>query len=100
MPDEQDKKNLEFIINLYEKTHPGEIRTAVAWEKQQEFENSIGGVDKFLVKNKQSDLRKVLVMPPELVGVIKESYPTLFKDRRHFSWFVRNFPIFMVADKY
>ena len=100
MPDEEDKKNLQFIINLYERTHPGEIGQIITWEKQQERENAFGGADPFLVKNQQSGLRKVLALPPDLVGVIKESYPTLFKDRKHFSWFVRNFPMFMVADKY
>jgi len=100
MPDEADKKNLRFIIDLYEKIHPGEIAQVVAWEKRQEDENSFGGADDFLIKNKQSDLRKVLAMPPNLVGTIKDSYPTLFKDKNHFRWFVLNFPEFRVSKRY
>lgn len=100
MPDDQDRKQLRLIIDIYERTHPGEIARVVAWERLQEQENGFGGADPFLVKNKQSDLRKVLAMPPDLVGAIKEGFPSLFKDRKHFSWFVRNFPQFRVADKY
>lgn len=100
MPDDADKRQLRLIIDIYERTHPGEIGRVVAYEKQQEDENSFGGADAFLVKNKQSDLRKVLAMPPDLVGAIKDGFPTLFKDKKHFRWFVQNFPEFRVARRY
>lgn len=100
MPDDEDKKQLRFLIDLYEKIHPGEIASVVKYEKRMEDENSIGGADTFLVKNKQSDFRKVLALPPDLAGTIKESYPTLFKDKKHFRWFVLNFPEFRVSRKY
>ena len=101
MPDEADKQNLQFIIDLYDKIHPGEIAMIVRQEREAERDNGLGGsLDPYLLKNKQSDLRKVIAMPPNLVGTIKESYPTLFKDKKHFSWFVRNFPAFRISEKY
>jgi len=99
MPDEADKRNIEFIIRLYESKFPGDIAERVRIEKRNEFENAGGRVSKFLIKNEESQLRKVLILPPGLDATIKDSYPTMFTDKAHFHWFVLNFPQFRVAEK-
>lgn len=100
-PDEQDKRGIALLIKLYDKKFPGQIDEIVRLEKQAEIDNaSAMGVDPFLVKNKDSEFRKVIVMPPSLADSIKENWPSIFRDKKHFSWFVKNFPRFRVADKY
>lgn len=101
MPDAFDKKNIQSLIRAYEQTFPGRIRHLVEEEKADEVSQGHGGTfDPYLMKNKGSEMRKVLVMPAELVQELKTGYPTLFTDRKHFAWFVKNFPQFMVAEKY
>ena len=70
-------------------------------EKDDELENAGGQafLDPHLIKSHKSGLRKVLALPPELVNAIVDSYPTMFKDKEHFHWFVRNFPMFRIAEK-
>lgn len=101
MPDAFDKKNIMTLIQTYEQTFPGKIKYLVEEEKREEREQGHGGTfDPYLMKNKGSEMRKVIVMPAELVQELKTGYPTLFSDRTHFQWFVTNFPMFRVADKY
>lgn len=101
MPDAFDKKNIQSLINAYEATFPGRIKTLIDEERKDEADNGHNGVfDPYLLKNKGSDMRKVLVIPAELAQELKTGYPTLFTDRNHFAWFVKNFPQFRVADKY
>jgi hypothetical protein len=101
MPDKKDKENLEFIIGLFERKFPGYIELCVKQEKDDEIENAGGQafLDPHLIKSHKSGLRKVLAMPPELVNAIVDAYPTMFKDKEHFHWFVRNFPMFRIAEK-
>lgn len=101
MPDAFDKKNIQSLIRAYEQTFPGKIKYLVDGEKEDEEAYGHGGTfDPYLVKNKGSDMRKVLVIPAELVQELKKGYPTIFTDKKHFAWFVKNFPQFRVADKY
>lgn len=101
MPDAFDKKNIQSLIRAYEATFPGRIKSIVDAEREDEKAEGHGGTfDPYLMKNKGSEMRKVLVMPAELVQELKTGYPTIFTDRKHFAWFVKNFPQFMVADKY
>jgi len=101
MPDQKDKENIEFLIKVFEAKFPGYIAACVKQEKDEEAEIAGGfhKVDPHLMKSYQSGLRKVMVIPPELAATLKESYPTMFKDKAHFHWFVRNFPQFRVAEK-
>jgi hypothetical protein len=101
MPDAFDKKNIQSLIRAYEATFPGKIKHIVDEERREEHEQGHGGTfDPYLMKNKASEMRKVIVMPAELVQELKTGYPTIFTDKNHFAWFVRNFPQFRVADKY
>lgn len=101
LPDSKDKENIRDLIKAYESVHPGQIRRLVAEEKAEEAENAGPlGLNKYLLKNQQSDFRKVLIIPAPLVAELKKSYPTLFSDKAHFAWFVKNFPIFMVPERY
>ena len=109
MPDDWDKKNIQTIIENFMRrkfTIEGEVITGKIFielevadaKRQHQSENST--FNKYNVKVASSDARAVIAMPTVLDAIIKESYPTMFRDKNHFGWFVKNFPMFRIADKY
>lgn len=51
-------------------------------------------------KIKESEVRAVTAIPQGLSDEIEQAYPTMFREKKHFSWFVRNFPQFKISEKY
>lgn len=116
MPDQWDKKNLTNLINKFkrqnftftDKTGKKHVASGAVWIKYEVADSKksheLGGVGEianpFGVKSKDSDMRVATAMPNELHRLIQETYPTLFKDKKHFGWFVKNFPEFRVTAKY
>jgi hypothetical protein len=94
MPDEWDRKNIMAILKNYEKDHPGEIGTAIREARDDLLDKKYG------VADPTSRRRHVMELPAGLVSVLEESYPTLFREKAHFQWFVRNFPSLLVPEKY
>ncbi len=99
LPDEKDKENILIIIKNFEKENPGvlvhTIESARRDFKEQGFEKA-----EFGVVNKAAQGRIVFELPQELAGKIEEAYPFMFRDKKHFAWFVQNFKALMIPAKY
>lgn len=96
MPDDWDIKNIQSLISKYERAFPGEIDAAIAEAKEsQEYAYN----DFSATPNKNSTMRHCLVLPAGLHMLIKEAYPTMFKDKKHRHWFMKKFRKFTVPKK-
>lgn len=99
MPDDQDKQNILIIIKKFEKSHPGElvhtIETARANFREQGFD-----VRKYGVVNESASGRTLFELPAGLVAEIERAYPLMFKDKKHFLWFIKNFKALLIPEKY
>lgn len=113
MPDEWDKKNLTNLIKTFKKTPfeingttisgaqwiQAEVRDAKKQHRQDASAVSQSG-NQFGVKVKNTDTRIGTAIPNVLWHKIQESYPTMFRDKKHYGWFVKNFPEFQVAQRF
>lgn len=105
MPDDWDKQNLRNLIeNFYKEKFEmvgGKLLTGKQWTKL-EVEDARKKHDQVLkdshgVKIENSELRVGTALPNLLWNRIEEAYPTMFRDKDHFNWFIENFPEFKVA---
>jgi len=101
LPDDLDIKNIETIINNYNKAKPGEIagyiKHAKAEQKDLKFET--GSNSKAFTESGQIQYRRALTMPIGLLRQIEEAYPLMFTNKKHLHWFMKKFPMFNVARK-
>lgn len=103
MPDDEDKQNIRRIINRYEKKHPGEMKTLIEYAQAHSaaFDNEFG-----LVSGKggtgvsSNGVRYLMELPPGLHAKLEMYLPTLFREKKHFQWFVKNFPELLIPEKY
>lgn len=101
MPDEKDKTFIRNLILEYEREHPGEILLyRNDGKKELEINGLWNGRGEFGVTGKQANMRMIFNLPPRLHGAIERYYPTMFREKRHFHWFVRNFKELMVPERY
>lgn len=116
MPDEWDKQNITNLINTfkvtpftftkddgttYKRTGAQWIKAEVADSKRQNQTEGVGEISNpFGVKSKDSDMRIGTAIPRLLWHEIQEAYPTMFRDTKHYTWFVKNFPEFRVTAKF
>ena len=99
MPDDIDKERIRRIILNYEKKHPGWIAHARDEAKRDFFQQG-GMKQKFGEVNKQAGGRVVFELPEGLHQQLEEYIPTLFREKKHFQWFVKNFKELMVPESY
>lgn len=94
MPDEKDYQELLKIFQRFEKRYPGLIRYGQR-EGRRDFDTGIHRRNltfkgKALV-NKESEMEYVFELPALLKQEIETTFPSLFRSRKHFNWFKRNF---------
>lgn len=101
MPDATDRKNIQALIDKFEKANPGEIaqvrKEAIAERKER---TAALKQNEFNIIHKDWDFRATGSFPPRLYKELKKSYPTIFTNKDHQAWFFKKFPQFLVADKY
>lgn len=87
MPDEEDRQQVQKIIDDFEKKHPGEIKLHrdEAIEHLKEIKATNGVLDK------KSGRRYALEIPEPLFYSLEIYIPTLFRSQKHFKWLRRNF---------
>lgn len=95
LPDWTDVKNINTIIRNYDKVERGHIALCVA-EAKQARETAADDFNSSADKSK----RRVLIMPSGLMRMIEESYPLMFRNRKHLGWFVKHYPKFSTAKRY
>lgn len=102
MPDEQDKAFIRKLILVYEREHPNLIKTTIDAAKKDQVENSHGlkNVSEFGLVDKQSSRRHIFELPESLVAAIEQYFPTMFREKKHFRWFIKNFRELLIPDRY
>jgi hypothetical protein len=111
MPDEVDIKNLNALITNFKADHfevYGRMMTGQQWisyevadaKEQMELSGVGAMVNPHGVKSKETELRVGTAMPYVLWNAIERAYPTMFRDKKHFDWFCKNFREFVVASRY
>lgn len=103
MPDADDKAHIEKILLAYDKKHPGEIK----FHRDNARANSVAGTNEYgLVSGGTSkhgitseNLRYLFELPPEVHEKIEEYIPTIFRSKKHFAWFCKNFKELMIPSK-
>jgi hypothetical protein len=100
MPDDADKRNIQRLINKFEKAFPGLNDLSVA-SARWEYDNVVdrNAVGDFNVKSKQLDMRHMVTMHPAFAKELEKSYPGIFRYEDHTVWFAKNFPQFRVAKR-
>lgn len=93
LPDKTDKERLQNIILKYEKEHPGEIKFHRDMARER-IQNEFAEIDS------HSARRYLMELPPGLHSRLESYIPTLFREKKHFSWFCRNFKELLIAEKY
>lgn len=96
MPDQTDYETLLKIIQKFERRHPGLINYCIqmgrrdyelgAHKKKQIFDRSGRAVI-----SKDSNMAYVFELPGDLVSAIEKVFPTMFRSKKHFQWFKKNF---------
>jgi hypothetical protein len=99
MPDDQDKARIRQILMTFDKKHPGQIFHTVQ-KAREDFRAQGGDVAKYGLVNKQASGRTLFELPEALVGEIETEYPTMFREKKHFHWFVRHFKELLIPEKY
>lgn len=124
-PDGWDRKNIETCIKnfcaekfrkcqVYEMEcetetcpHPKMIsgttwiRLAMeATRAQADLEAGAVTFNQFGMKNKEAESRLVTSLPGILYARISDTMPTVFRDKDHLAWFVKNFKGFLVPPKF
>jgi hypothetical protein len=103
MPDETDKQNIQKIILRYEKKNPGEIKQIIDYARKHSkaMENEFGLITEQNAKGISStSVRYLLELPPKLHEQIEAYIPTIFRDKKHFRWFCKNFKNLLLVEKY
>lgn len=101
MPDEQDKTFIRNLILRYEEKNPGQILAYRDAGKEELAKNGLwNGRQEFGVTGKQASMRMIFNLPSELHASIERYYPTMFREKTHFHWFIKNFKGLMLPEKY
>lgn len=93
MPDEDDKKQIRRIIIRYNKKHPGEIQFHRDTARDR-LTNEWSEVDD------DSHRRYLMEIPEGLFAQLEAYIPTLFREKKHFAWFCKNFKELLIPRKY
>lgn len=97
MPDEVDKENIRAYIRKYDKAQPGKLAFTISSARA---EHNSARHDDFNLVNKDSGARHIFELPADFVEGLEEAYPIMFRDKKHFRWFVKNFKELMLPKKY
>jgi hypothetical protein len=94
MPDEQDYEVLLKIIQKFEAKHPGLIKATLEAGRQDYYGGAHRGKGIWTGRttvNKDSNMTYVFELPANLYYAIERIFPSMFRSKKHFAWFKKNF---------
>lgn len=104
MPDAKDKENIQNIILAYEKKHPGYILHARNMARESLADTTYATTDGSRALSGRissgSAMRLHLELPEELYHNIEAYIPTIFREKKHYHWFLKNFPELLIPNKF
>lgn len=99
LPDAVDKARIEAYLRRYEKAHPGLIKE-IMQTVRQDFAEQGGRKALYGEVNKQARGRTLMELPADLGHWLESAYPLMFRHKKHTAWFLKNFPQFLIGEKY
>lgn len=94
MPDQEDYETLLKIIQKFERKRPGLIH-ATLQQGRRDYESGAHRHTKLwegkTLVNKDSNMTYEMELPAELVDAIEAVFPSMFRSKKHFGWFKKNF---------
>lgn len=107
-PDEWDVQNITNLINAFKKRkfivegHTITGKTLIDMCRDEaRASHGVNQFNPFNIKSKDSDARAVTAIPQALWDEIGNTMPTVFREKKHFEWFLRHFgKQFMIPEKY
>ena len=97
-PDEWDRKNIQNFIDLFERAFPGQIAKL---KSDYAVELALSGRTKdFSEISKASEMRLSMWLPGGLQEVLEQAYPSIWTNKKHLSWFLKEFPQFKGAPRH
>lgn len=92
-PDRSDIANLNRLFSEYNKAHPGRLeRMRKDYATQKALKER---TPKPVVKGINSNEMSIAFwMPADLQSIVEKYWPTLWTDKSHMEWFLRNYPGF------
>lgn len=108
MPDDLDIKNINAMINNFKRDSfevYGRVITGQQWityeVKDSREANQVDDTwNQNGMKIKETEVRIGTAIPYILWNAIEAAYPTMFRDKKHFNWFVQHYPEFKVAKRF
>lgn len=100
MPDEKDYEVLLRIIQRYERTHPGVLAHTVNTAREEFRAGRYGKrlvFDNKALVSKQGNITYDFELPEDLYRAIEQVFPSMFKSKKHFQWFKKNFHRLTIA---
>lgn len=94
LPDMQDKLRIQLWVEEYEREHPGEFAFHRDAARARLKDPKFGVIDD------QSARRYLFELPTPFGNWLSQAYPLMFKDKKHLQWFVKNFPQFLIPEKW
>lgn len=88
---EWDRKNLAFLISLYERAYPGYIRNFIKQSRKEVVEDK--RFSKEYAKGNFAMSRRISI-PLDLLTEIKRGYPAIISDKGQMEQFLAWFPQF------
>jgi hypothetical protein len=107
-PDEWDVQNITNLINAFKKrkfTVEGFVVNGATLIKMCQDEarasHQTSSFNQFNVKDKDTDSRAITAIPQALWEEIGDTMPTIFREKKHYEWFLRHFGRqFMIPERY
>lgn len=96
MPDEQDYAVLMRIFQKFEARNPGLIQATLKAGRRDykagvHSRKQIFDKHERAVVSKDSNMTYVFELPANLYFAIEAVFPSMFKSKKHFAWFKKNF---------
>ena len=107
-PDEWDVRNVTNLINNFKlrkfvvEGHTISGSTLIDMCRDEaKASHGVSQFNQFNVKSKDSDSRAVTAIPQALWEELENTMPTIFREKKHYEWFLRHFgKQFMIPEKY
>lgn len=101
-PDDLDKARVERIIAKFEAANPGLLMKLrdTARNESTAGTNEYGLISTPSKKGISSNSQRYMMeLPEDLHRKLEEYIPTLFRSKKHFAWFCKNFKYLMIPSK-
>jgi len=102
LPTPQDREAIRLMLLQYDKRYPNRTLHTIQMARNEQFENSAAFKDigEYGEIQEAGHRRHLFELPEDLVYMIETKYPLMFRNKKHFAWFCKNFPELRLSRKY